>query len=148
MGNTKAYLLQAQDHIEHSIGTIKKSSSFYSTAAWGDNDQADFLNQVLEIETKLSSAELIRDTLKIETSMGRTRTFKNAARTIDIDILFFNNEIIKTKNLTVPHPEIQNRRFVLVPLVEIAASFNHPLLQKTVKKLLKVCPDELNVQKI
>ncbi len=148
MGNTKAYLLQAQDHIERSIGTIKKSSSFYSTAAWGDNDQADFLNQVLEIETKLSSAELIWDTLKIETAMGRTRTFKNAARTIDIDILFFNNEIIKTKNLTVPHPEIQNRRFVLVPLVEIAATFMHPLLQKTVKKLLKECLDELNVQKI
>ena len=80
--------------------------------------------------------------------MGRVRTVKNAARIIDIDILFFNNEIINEKNLVIPHPEIQNRRFVLTPLEEIAALIIHPILKKTIKKLLQICPDELNVQKI
>ncbi len=148
MGNTKGYLQQAHDVIEQGIGKVIKKSSYYNTAAWGNTKQADFLNQIVLIETKLTAAKLIDQTLKIEAEMGRTRSIKNAARIIDIDILFFNKEIIESKMLTIPHPQIQFRRFVLVPLAEIAASFVHPKLQKTVKTLLNECVDELNVQKI
>ena len=80
--------------------------------------------------------------------MGRIRLKKNAPRIIDIDILFFNNDIIRTPDLVVPHPEIQNRRFVLVPLKEISPYFIHPILQKTLAELLNECADKLNVQKI
>ena len=86
--------------------------------------------------------------LTIEKKMGRIRTSKNAPRIIDIDILFFNKEIIKTKMLTVPHPFIQERRFVLVPLNELSSRFIHPVLGKTVSQLLKDCPDKLDVKKI
>ena len=83
----------------------------------------------------------------IEKEMGRVRTTKNASRVIDIDMLFFNDEIIQTETLTVPHPQIQNRRFVLVPLAEIALDFIHPLLKKSSLELLSICSDKLNVQK-
>jgi len=85
--------------------------------------------------------------LKIEKKMGRIRTIKNAPRIIDIDILFFNKEIINEAELTVPHPQIQNRRFVLVPLNQLSPNLKHPLLNKTVHQLLINCPDELNVKK-
>ena len=148
LGNSKEQLLLATKFIEEAIGELKKSSSFYSTAAWGNTDQPDFLNQIIEIETTLTPLPLLKEILLIEKKMGRVRTVKNAARIIDIDILFFNNEIIKKKNLTIPHPEIQNRRFVLIPLAEIAVSLVHPQLKKTAKELLNICPDTLNVQKI
>jgi 2-amino-4-hydroxy-6-hydroxymethyldihydropteridine diphosphokinase len=80
--------------------------------------------------------------------MGRIRTVKNAPRTIDIDILFFNNEIINRSDLIVPHPEIQNRRFVLIPINEIAPQMIHPVLNKTIEQLLLQCPDQLAVKKI
>ena len=90
----------------------------------------------------------MNEILAIEEKMGRVRTVKNAARIIDIDILFFNSEIIKVKELVIPHPEIQNRRFVLIPLVEIAALILHPILKKNAQELLNICTDNLNVQKI
>ena len=86
--------------------------------------------------------------LAIEKKMGRIRTLKNAPRIIDIDILFFNKEIIAQPNLVIPHPQIQNRRFVLIPLNELSANFIHPVLQKTIHQLLRVCPDKLAVKKI
>jgi 2-amino-4-hydroxy-6-hydroxymethyldihydropteridine diphosphokinase len=86
--------------------------------------------------------------LFIEEQMGRIRTEKNAPRIIDIDILFFNKQIIKSKMLTIPHPFIQDRRFVLVPLNELSPLFKHPILNKTVRRLLKECPDLLDVKKI
>ncbi len=148
LGNSKEQLLLATKFIEEAIGELKKSSSLYSTAAWGNTDQPDFLNQIIEVETTLTPLPLLKEILLIEKKMGRIRTEKNAARIIDIDILFFNNEIIKKKNLTIPHPEIQNRRFVLIPLAEMAVSLVHPQLKKTAKELLNICTDTLNVQKI
>ena len=148
MGNSHEQLLQAKKHIEENIGKIMRSSSLYSTAAWGNKNQADFLNQVLIVETSLNPAKILKSALAIEKKMGRIRTIKNAPRIIDIDILFFNSGIIESKNLTIPHPEIHNRRFVLTPLIELTPNFTHPLLKKTMQQLLIECKDELNVQKI
>jgi 2-amino-4-hydroxy-6-hydroxymethyldihydropteridine diphosphokinase len=148
IGNSKAQLLLATEKIEIKIGEIIKASSLYATEAWGKKDQPNFINQVLIVETKLEAANLIKTVLVIEKDMGRKRTIKNAPRIIDIDILFFNNEIINTKNLIVPHPEIQNRRFVLVPLVELSPFYMYPSIKKKVSELLIITTDNLNVQKI
>ena len=147
MGDSHQQLKTAIKKIEDNIGTLVRHSGLYATAAWGNTHQPDFLNQVILVETTLSAAETLQHILTIEYKMGRVRTIKNAPRIIDIDILFFNKEIIKEKNLTVPHPEIKNRRFVLVPLNEIAPNLKHPLLSKNIHQLLVNCPDQLEVKK-
>ena len=147
MGDSHQQLRTAMKEIESSIGALVRHSGLYATAAWGNIHQPDFLNQVILVETTLSAAETLQHILTIEYKMGRVRTIKNAPRIIDIDILFFNKEIIKEKNLTVPHPEIKNRRFVLVPLNEIAPNLKHPLLSKNIHQLLVNCPDQLEVKK-
>ncbi len=148
IGDSKMHLATAHSYIENTVGKIINFSSLYSTEAWGYKDQSSFLNQVIIIETKLDPRETINKIFDIEEKMGRKRTIKNAPRIIDIDILFFNRDIIQTKKLTVPHPEIQNRRFVLVPLTELSADFIHPVFDKKMKSLLNDCMDTLNVQKI
>ena len=115
MGNSEEQLQTSIELIETHVGKLIRKSSLYATAAWGNEDQPDFVNQVLVVETALSATETLDQILAIEKSMGRVRTIKNAPRIIDIDILFFNSDIIRQKNLAVPHPEIQNRRFVLTP---------------------------------
>lgn len=136
----------AKKLIAAEVGTIGIASSVYETAAWGITEQPHFLNQVLKIETKLSARELMDTILSIENRMGRIRTEKNAARIIDIDILFFNDNIINTPGLVIPHPEIQNRKFVLIPMNEIASSKVHPVLHQTIKNLLSTSPDTLEVR--
>ena len=145
-GNRTDYLLQARTLIQERLGYIVKASGVYETAAWGRNDQPDFLNQVLEIETHLNPEGLMAEILNIEEDMGRIRTQKNAPRIIDIDILFYNEEIINEPHLHIPHPEIQNRRFVLIPLAEIAPDFIHPVFKSSVKTLLSECKDPLDVR--
>ena len=148
LGNTLEIFKNSYLEIEKKIGRITAFSKIYQTAAWGKTDQPDFLNQVIEVATSLDATETLQRILSIEKSMGRIRTEKNAPRVIDIDILFFNNEIITRSDLTVPHPEIQNRRFVLTPLYEIAPQMIHPLLNKSIEQLLLMCPDPLAVKKI
>jgi len=148
MGDSKKQLIKAISMIEKKIGKIIRQSGLYQTAAWGKTDQPDFLNQVIVADTKLTAAQTMETILSIETAMGRIRTEKNAPRIIDIDILFFNKEIIHQKDLSIPHPAIHLRRFVLVPLNELAPDFIHPVLKKTNHQLLMKCPDELNVKKI
>jgi 2-amino-4-hydroxy-6-hydroxymethyldihydropteridine diphosphokinase len=147
IGNSKACLTKAIMQIEKDIGDITRKSSLYSTAAWGNTKQPDFLNQVIIVETTLTALQTMQTILNIEKKMGRVRTVKNAPRIIDIDILFFNKEIINLPQLTVPHPQIQNRRFVLVPLNQLSPNLKHPLLKKTVHQLLLHCADKLNVKK-
>lgn len=138
----------AQKHIAKRIGTIKRSSAVYQTAAWGNTRQPDFLNQVIIIETTLTAAQTIQTILSIEKEMGRIRTKKNAPRIIDIDILFFNKEIIQTNTLQVPHPRLEQRNFVLIPLNQLSPNFKHPVSGKTIHQLLRICPDDLTVHKI
>ena len=147
MGNNKALLSSAAVQIVKKIGSITRKSSLYSTAAWGNTRQPDFLNQVIIVETELTAMQTMQNILNIEKKMGRVRTVKNAPRIIDIDILFFNKEIIVNKDLAVPHPQIQNRRFALVPLNQLSPNLSHPVLKKSIHQLLIHCHDKLNVKK-
>ena len=127
------------------IISIEKISKIYRSASWVIKDQPDFLNQVIFFKTELSAQELLTQTQKIELEMGRKRKLKWGSRLIDIDILYFGSEVIQLDNLTIPHPEIQNRKFTIIPLVEIAKDFVHPLLKKTNFELLEDCDDPLQV---
>jgi 2-amino-4-hydroxy-6-hydroxymethyldihydropteridine diphosphokinase len=147
LGNTKQNLQLAAQHIEINCGKIVRQSAIYETAAWGNTQQPAFLNQVLELATSLNPEALMTALLQIEESMGRIRAEKYGPRLIDIDVLLYNQEIIHTQLITVPHPELANRRFVLVPLAEIAPGLKHPVLQKTIQQLLQTCPDQLAVKK-
>jgi 2-amino-4-hydroxy-6-hydroxymethyldihydropteridine diphosphokinase len=147
IGNRLNYLFKARGEIKKRCGKILKESSIYETAAWGHEEQKAFLNQVLKIETEFSPEQLLKSILEIEQDLGRKRELKYGPRTIDIDILFFNEEIIDQHGLKIPHPQLQNRRFVLVPLNEIAAEKIHPVFNKTISQLLAECPDPLAVNK-
>ncbi len=147
LGNRKENLEKAKKLLAKHCGKIVRSSSVYETEAWGPVAQPDFLNQVHEIQTGLQAPELMRRLLKIEKKMGRVRREKAGPRVIDLDILFFNDQVLDLPELKIPHPEIRNRRFVLVPMTELNADFQHPILQKTIHQLLKECRDTLHVYK-
>ncbi|HEY5367949.1 MAG TPA: 2-amino-4-hydroxy-6-hydroxymethyldihydropteridine diphosphokinase [Hanamia sp.] len=145
IGDRKKNLETAATLLEKHIGKIIQSSRIYETDAWGITDQPTFYNQALIVESEFSAQEVIRKILKIEEEMGRVRTIKNAARSIDIDILFFNDETVNEQNLIIPHPEIANRRFVLMPLNELEPNMIHPVLKKSITELLSICKDPLKV---
>ena len=140
-----ANLNKAGQLLEKQVGKIIKFSGIYETASWGKTNQPDFLNQVIVIESDLTPQQLMEQILSIENKMGRVRTEKNASRIIDIDILFFNEEIIETDSIIIPHPQIQNRIFVLHPLNELSPDLIHPVLKKPVHQLLIECSDALTV---
>ncbi len=147
LGDREQYLSTARTLINEHCGTIVATSSLYETAPWGKTDQPSFLNQALELDTMLKARQLIRRILKVEKMMGRVRDEKYGPRLIDIDILLFNNEKHNYQFLKLPHPEMPNRRFALLPLAEIAPGIVHPVLNKTIDELLKECTDELPVKK-
>ncbi len=147
MGDRLQHLSRACREIEEKAGEVVKKSSVYETAAWGFTNQDPFLNQVLCITTHLNAIELLQTILTIELELGRKRLQKMGPRTIDIDILFYGNQIISAPDLIIPHPQIANRRFVLTPMKEIAPDFVHPLLHKTIEELFEHCPDKLEVKK-
>ena len=148
LGDRKENLLTAISLINAQCGSLTRSSSIYETEAWGKTDQPSFLNQALEISTSLNARQLLRKILKIEKEMGRIRKEKLGPRIIDIDIMLFENEIHDLRFLKIPHPEMQNRRFVLVPLAEIDPTLQHPVFKKTIAELLEECPDNLEVKKM
>ena len=148
MGDSAKMLQAACDKIELEIGKITRKSSLYKTAAWGNEDQAPFLNQVIIVPSALSATDCLQAILKIEELLGRKRSVKNAARTIDIDILFYGNAVISLPSLTVPHPELQNRNFVLAPLRELSPNLLHPKYKINMKQLHLRTSDKLAVEKL
>ena len=147
LGDRLLNLQQAKDGLEIIFNQHILQSSIYETAAWGKTDQPNFLNQVIIFNTKYSPQECIQKILEIEKELGRVRKEKMGPRTIDIDILFYDNLVVESKNLTIPHPYLQERRFVLEPLNELIPNYIHPIFNKSVQVLLKECIDTLNVKK-
>lgn len=143
-GDRLLYIQKAIEQLAYR-GSILQVSSIYETTAWGNTLQANFLNCVLEIETTLCAESLLLEIFDIEASLGRQRKGKWQPRTIDIDILYFGSQVVKNDLLKIPHPFLPQRRFVLVPLNEVAPDFLHPVLQKTNRVLLRECPDKLDV---
>ena len=147
-GNRAEYLAQARALIAEQIGPIQRLSSIYQTAAWGNTKQQDFYNQVLFVRSDLSALKCLNACLKIEQQLGRERKNKWGSRTIDLDILFYNQDHIKKKNLSIPHPHLHERNFVLIPMNEIAPHFIHPVLRKKIFTLVKNTQDKLPVKKV
>jgi 2-amino-4-hydroxy-6-hydroxymethyldihydropteridine diphosphokinase len=145
LGNRSANLEGAVNRIEKMIGHVVKSSSVYETEPWGFNSKQMFLNSVIEAETILSPDELLKTIHELESILGRKRGEKQyASRVIDIDILLYDDLVVVEKNLVIPHPLMQERKFVLVPLCDIAPDLVHPVLKKTISVLLKECRDQSN----
>ena len=141
----KMNLIKAIRVLKAEAGIINKESRIYETQAWGmSSDTENFLNQVIEIDTFLSVDELMELCLRVEEEAGRVRTGKIESRIIDIDILLFDTIIMNDK-IQVPHPRMQYRKFVLIPLAEIAPDLVHPVSQKTISELLKSCADTCEI---
>ncbi|WP_372473617.1 2-amino-4-hydroxy-6-hydroxymethyldihydropteridine diphosphokinase [Capnocytophaga sp. ARDL2] len=140
----KNYLNQALKEINQRLGEITAQSKIYETPAWGFVSE-NFYNMAIAVQTEKSSKEVIDGCLKIEKDLGRVRLSKNgySARVIDIDVLFFNEEIIQTEKLIVPHPLLHQRDFVLLPLQEIAANFVHPIYNQTITQLRNQLSDKI-----
>ncbi|WP_245957856.1 2-amino-4-hydroxy-6-hydroxymethyldihydropteridine diphosphokinase [Niabella yanshanensis] len=148
LGDRPAHLQQAIAQIEENVGKILHRSSVYETEPWGITDQPSFYNQVLKVATTLNPLQLLTATLAIEKEMGRVRAERYGARIIDIDILFFDDLVINTGELTIPHPRITERNFVLAPLAEIAPHLVHPVLHQTISEIWSAGNDQLGVKKI
>jgi 2-amino-4-hydroxy-6-hydroxymethyldihydropteridine diphosphokinase len=145
LGDRTATLRTAIQRLE-ALGRITGISSLYETEPVGYLEQPSFLNAVVALETALTPADLLRALLGIERDLGRVRSFPNAPRTLDLDLLLVDNVILDTPDLTLPHPRLHGRAFVLVPLAEIAAQVVHPGSGKTMQKLLRALPDQGGVE--
>jgi 2-amino-4-hydroxy-6-hydroxymethyldihydropteridine diphosphokinase len=148
IGDREKALSHAIQKISEQVGVNVAKSTIYETEAWGVENQQAYLNQCIKVKTDLKATELIDVLLLIEKELGRERTINQIyePRTIDIDILFYNNDIINESKLLVPHPRLHLRKFVLIPLEEIASNYLHPLLNKTIFNLLSECEDTSDVK--
>jgi len=148
LGSRESNLEQAVVEIEKYIGPVLSTSSIYETEPWGFKAKDEFLNRVIKVETELTPSGLLGKILLIESLLGRVRNEERySSRLIDIDILLYEDEIIEEENLKIPHPLLQHRRFVLVPLCELASEMIHPVLKKTIGELLELCEDRSKVKK-
>lgn len=149
-GDKRETIEKAVTMLSGKAGRMVRASSYYETEPWGFECTELFLNRVVQFDTSLSPEEFLGICLETEKQLGRTRpaNVRYASRTIDIDILFFGDEVISTEALTVPHPRMALRNFVLVPLNEVMPDFIHPLLHKKISGLLKECPDTMTVKRL
>lgn len=143
IGDKKKNLARAIRYINVGIGHIIDLSGIYETEPWGFEANEKFLNMVIEIMSDLTPVEMMKKCLEVETKLGRIRNNSEgySSRIIDIDILFYGKTIVSTPELTIPHPHIQNRLFVLEPMFEIAPDYLHPLMGMTISELLVECQD-------
>lgn len=141
-------LSEAISKMKLDVGELIRVSSIYETEPWGFKHESNFLNQVVVLESKLSAIKILDRTQQIEKDLGRVRK-KNqySERTIDIDILFYDNLVISTDRLMIPHPRIQERAFALVPLLDVASDLIHPVEMRSIKELYANCPDRMDVKK-
>ncbi len=147
IGDREAHLREAIQRLP-SLGRVQATSSVLETEPVEFTDQAWFLNCAVALETSSTPAQLMQQLLEIERAVGRQRLQKKGPRTIDLDILLFGDEVVNTVALTIPHPAMQYRRFVLEPLAEIASDAIHPVLRKTIKQLLEDLPPGQKAHKI
>lgn len=149
LGDRNALINEAIEQIEQRVGFVFKRSSLYETAAWGNQDQPAFLNIAVGVKTALAPLNVLQEVLGIESALGRVRHEKWGARLIDIDIIFYGSKIVDMgAQLQIPHPQMQYRKFVLEPLVEIASTCVHPLLKLNVSEILERLSDNLSVSKV
>jgi 2-amino-4-hydroxy-6-hydroxymethyldihydropteridine diphosphokinase len=143
LGDSIRHIYSAADSIDNTLGRVLKKSHIYRSESWGYKSSKVFYNQCIELETKFSPQAILEKVLKVEMDMGRVRIGKGYSdREIDIDILFFGEEIIEDEELYIPHPRMHLRRFALVPMAEIALDFIHPVLKKSISELLTICQDK------
>ncbi|HEY5470241.1 MAG TPA: 2-amino-4-hydroxy-6-hydroxymethyldihydropteridine diphosphokinase [Bacteroidales bacterium] len=149
LGNREKNLNDAFTGIREQIGKVLEASSVYETEPWGFQSESKFLNIVIKVETGLSPSMLLEAILLIELRLGRVRSGNQfSSRIIDIDILLYEDQVIDKSELKIPHPKLHERKFVLVPLVEIEPDLVHPVLKKTMASLLESCEDKSEVRKI
>ena len=147
LGDRAALLAAAQAQLTARVGPLLAASACYETAAWGREDQPAYLNQALAFATALAPLALLAQCQAAEQAAGRQRRERWGSRTLDVDVLLYDNAQIELPTLAVPHPRLAQRRFVLVPLAEIAAAMPVPGLHRTVAQLLAACPDALPVRR-
>ncbi len=145
LGDRFDNLKTAGELIEKHAGEIRGASQYYETKAWGKQNQPDFLNQALKINTHFNPFSLLEQLLDIEKSLGRIRNAKWGSRVIDIDILLFNNLQLNSEQLIIPHKHLHERNFTLIPLMEIAGEIEHPIFKKTIETLYWESKDPLEV---
>ncbi|WP_183875950.1 2-amino-4-hydroxy-6-hydroxymethyldihydropteridine diphosphokinase [Pedobacter sp. AK017] len=149
LGDRSELIKEAIEQIDKRIGQVFLTSAFYETSAWGKEDQPAFLNVAVGVNTALSPIQVLEMVLQIELDLGRVRHEKWGSRLIDIDIVLFGSKIVDNgSQLQIPHPQMQHRKFVLVPLAEIAPDSIHPVFKLTVSEILERLSDNLSVSKV